>query len=95
MSGFMEILLIVAIILAIFMLPRIMNRKPDRDMPVRNPKMTGWMRLALLGSLLWPALVALYLEPWEAGWQLFLYVAAGPPILAWGFLWVFTGFKKE
>ena len=97
MSGVMEILLIIAIILGIFFLPRLMARKPEGDLQPRDQgfKFTGRMRFAIVASLLWPAIVAFFLKPWEGNWALFFYVAAGPVVLLWGFYWVFSGFRKE
>ena len=97
MSGVMEILLIVAIVLGIFMLPRLMARKPEGDLQSRDQgfKFTGRMRFAIMVSLLWPAIVAFFLEPWKGYWPLFFYIAAGPVALLWGIYWVFSGFRKE
>jgi len=97
MSGVMEILLIVAIILGIFMLPRLMDRKREEDLQLRDQdfRFTGRMRFAIMASLLWPAIVAFFLEPWEGDWPLFFYVAVGPVALLWGIYWVFSGFRKK
>jgi len=93
----MEILLIVAIVLGIFMLPRLMARKPEGDLQPRDQdfRFTGRMRFAIFASLLWPAIVAFFLEPWEGHWSLFFYVAVGPVALLWGIYWVFSGFRKR
>ena len=97
MSGIMEILLIVAIVLGIFMLPRLMVRKPEGDLELRDQgfRFTGRMRFAIFASLLWPALVVFFLEPWKGHWPIFFYVAVGPVVLLWGIYWVFSGFRKE
>jgi len=96
MSGLMEILLIIAIVVGIFFLPGIMNKKSERVTQRLDHvlKISGWMRLAILASLLWPAFVALYLKPWNSHWHIFIYAAFGPVALAWGIFWVFSGFKK-
>jgi len=96
MSGLMEILLIVAIILCIFMLPGLLRRQQENEVRPTDQGLglTGWRRLAILASLLWPALLALYLKPWNSHWHIFLYVAVGPVVLAWGICWVFSGFRK-
>lgn len=93
----MEILLIVAIVLGIFMLPRLMARKPEGDLQLRDQgfRFTGRMRFAIMASLLWAAIVAFFLEPWEGAWLLFFYVALGPVALLWGIYWVFSGFRKK
>ncbi|HHF51509.1 MAG: hypothetical protein JRJ86_00095 [Deltaproteobacteria bacterium] len=97
MSGLMEILLIVAIILGIFMLPRLLRRQQENEVrPAdQGQGLSGWKRLAILASFLWPALLALYLKPWNSHWHIFLYVAVGPVALAWGILWIFSGFRKQ
>lgn len=97
MSGVMEILLIVAIVLGIFMLPRLMARKPEGDLQLRDQgfRFTGRMRFAIMASLLWPAIAAFFLEPWKGDWPLFFYVAVGPVALLWGIYWVLSGFKKK
>jgi len=97
MSGVMEIFLIVAIILGILFLPRIMAKKPEGGLKPRAQgfRFTGGMRFAIVASLLWPAIVAFFMEPWKDNWALFFYVAAGPVVLLWGSYWVFSGFRKE
>jgi predicted Na+-dependent transporter len=97
MSGITEILLIVAIILGLFMLPRLMTRRPEQDHQIRGggQPLTGRMRFAILASLLWPVLVAFFLEPWHSHWVSFFYMAVGPVALIWGIYWVFSGFRKE
>ena len=96
MSGFMEILLIVAVVLAIIMLPRMLNRQEGNENrhPYQGWKITGWKRLAIVASLLWPALFALYLKPWSTEWHPFVYLAFGPVALAWGIFWVLRGFRR-
>jgi len=97
MSGLTEILLIVAIVAGIIFLPGLKNKKSEKTTQLldRVLRISGWMRLAILASLLWPALVALYLKPWNNHWHIFLYVAVCPVALTWGIFWVFSGFKKN
>lgn len=97
MSGLTEILLIVAIVVGILFLPGLKNKKSEKATQLldRVSRISGWMRLAILASLLWPAFVALYLKPWNNHWHIFLYVAVGPVALTWGIFWVFSGFKKR
>ncbi len=69
-SGIQEILLILLIVLAIVFLPRITGR---RQTPVDNGrgrhgpylKLSGPLRLAILGSIAWLFLTAVYFEPWH------------------------------
>jgi multisubunit Na+/H+ antiporter MnhB subunit len=98
MSGLMEILLIVVIALGIFVLPRLLAGRPEKELHsrVRFFKLSGWMRLAVMVSFLWPALLALYLKPWSSHhWSAFFYVAVGPVTLTWGIFWVVSGFRKK
>jgi hypothetical protein len=95
MSGFMEILLIIVVILAVIMLPRLLKRQEENETrePFQGFKLSGWKRLAIMASLLWPAFFALYLKPWNSGWPPFLYLAFGPVVLAWGLFWILRGFR--
>jgi len=97
MSGVMEILLIVAIILGILMLPRMLRRTQENDIHQADQgmRLTGWQRLAIIVSVLWPALLALYLKPWHSDWLIYLSVAVCPVGLAWGVYWIFSGFRER
>jgi hypothetical protein len=97
MSGLTEILLIVAIFLAVFLLPRMMSKPSESNAQRRDRgiRFTGWQRLAIFASFLWPALLALHLKPWKGHWFYFLSVAIGPVALAWGVFWVVSGFKNK
>jgi uncharacterized membrane-anchored protein YitT (DUF2179 family) len=97
MSGLMEILLIVVIILGIFTLPGFLRRRQKYEIQRIDQGLilTGGKRLAILASLLWPALLALFLKPWDSHWQIFLYAAFGPVVLAWSISWVLSGFRKQ
>ncbi|PKN71171.1 MAG: hypothetical protein CVU54_01760 [Deltaproteobacteria bacterium HGW-Deltaproteobacteria-12] len=91
-----EILVVVAIALAIFFLPRLMGSKPA---PVKNspelvPALKGWMRLAILVTIFWVAGSAAFLQPWEKNTILFLYVGLGPVVAGWGAFWVWAGYHK-
>ena len=97
MSGFMEILVVVAIVLGIILLPRRLSRQQDNT--VRNQGksagLTGWTRLSLFASIVWPAFLAFYLRPWEAHWPVFLCLAFGPVAVIWGVFWVISGFREK
>ena len=96
MPGFTETLIIIAIILAIIVLPKRFGRKPE---PVikrikKRIKLTGWTRIAILSSILWLAFSTLYLTPWNNGWTFYIYAGPGPVALFWGIFWIILGFKK-
>jgi hypothetical protein len=97
MSGLAEILLIVAIILGIILLPRTLHRAQENDTPQADQglRLTGWHRLAIIASLLWPVLLTFYLKPWRGDWLIFVSVAVFPVGLAWGVYWIFSGFRDR
>lgn len=96
-SGIQEILVLVIIILGILFLPRILNRGGDKPAGQVKPTilLTGRMRLAIAASVLWPALIAVYLQPWKQEPTPFLYLGIGPVAVVWLIYWVFTGFKEK
>jgi len=91
-----QILVIIAIALAIFMLPRLAGKRVEKKgSATRNIlEINGWLRLAIMVSILWPAGAALYLKPWNGQWPMFLYMGTAPVILFWGIFWVLSGFLK-
>ena len=97
MSGLTEILLIIAIILGILVLPKRLRRPQEvyRRRLDQLLELTGWHRVAIVASILWPALLALYLEPWNTGWLMFLFIGVFPVGLGWGIYWVLSGFRKR
>jgi hypothetical protein len=100
-SGIQEILLLLIILLAILFLPRVIAQFRATDAkkprPVRKPlHISGRLRLALTASLLWPLGVAVYFKPWRAGTlEPFLYFGVGPVFLAWGIVWIISGFARQ
>ena len=97
-SGIQEILVLVAIILGILFLPRILNRG-QKEEKAAAPKpaavFSGKMRLAIAASVLWPSVVAAFMQPWEDDIVPFLYIGLGPALLGWIIFWVYTGFLKK
>ena len=96
-SGIQEILVLIIIILGILFLPRILNRGGEK--PVRRVKpavvLTGRMRLGIAASVLWPLLIAAFIQPWKKDLFTYLYLGLGPVAVVWIVYWVFTGFKKK
>lgn len=93
-SGIQEILVLVIIILGIFFVPRMLNRR-EESAPERPPiAISGKMRLAIAASILWPALMAGYFQPWKSNLVMFLYVGPGPVLFVWIVYWVFVGFRR-
>ena len=95
-SGIQEILVLVIIILGILFLPRILNRGQEKQTVGVKPAvaLSGKMRLAIAASVLWPALIAAYMQPWNQGLISFLYFGPGPVLVVWLIYWVTTGFKN-
>lgn len=101
MPSITELLIIVAIILAIFVLPKRLNRKSEpvrRGPDKQGSRLTGWQRMAILLSILWLSFLALYLKPWMIGmkeWYIYIYAAIAPVTIYWGIYWIYCGFKKK
>ena len=96
-SGIQEILVLVIIILGILFLPRILHRGGEKPSAPVKPAvhLTGRMRLGIAASVLWPALVAAFMQPWKQGLFPYLYIGLGPVAAVWLIYWVFTGFKEK
>jgi len=97
-SGIQEILVLVAIILGILFLPRILNRGQEgKKTAAPRPAVviSGRMRLAMAASVLWPAAIAAFMQPWKSDLYGFLYIGLGPVIIGWIIFWVYTGFLKK
>ena len=96
-SGIQEILVLVIIILGILFLPRILNRGAERRPAAPRPAVaiSGKMRLALSATVLWPAVMAAVLQPWNKDLFLYLYIGLGPVAFIWMIYWVLTGFRKR
>ncbi len=96
-SGIQEILVLVIIILGILFLPRIWNRGQETRSAASSPTFTlsGRIRLALAASVIWPALIAAFLQPWKQDLIRYLYFGPGPVVVLWIVYWVITGFKNK
>lgn len=93
-----EILVVAAVVAAIFFLPRLFGRKPAPESPPAErrlaPPLTGRIRLAILITVLWVAGWAAVLKPWQGNEFLFVCLTLGPILLIWGGIWVWFGFRK-
>ncbi len=96
-SGIQEILVLVIIVLGILFLPRILNRGQEQQTVAAKPVvvLTGRMRLAIAASVLWPAVVAAFMQPWKQDLFSYLYLGPGPVLVVWILYWVITGFRKK
>jgi hypothetical protein len=96
-SGIQEILVLVVIILGILFLPRILNRGQEKNSAVPRPTIviSGKMRLAMAASVLWPAVMAVFMQPWQKDLFHYIIIGIGPVVLLWIIYWVLTGFRKK
>ena len=89
-----ELLVLAAIALAIFYLPRMMGRRHAPEPALRRSSLTGRQRLAVLLTLFWIAASATLLKPWEKDPLPFVYLGLGPTTVLWGAFWVWLGYRK-
>jgi hypothetical protein len=96
-SGIQEILVLVIIILGILFLPRILNRGQEKQSIEAKPLvvLTGRLRIAIAASILWPAVIAAFMQPWKQEPIPYLYLAIGPVAMVWILYWVLTGFRRK
>lgn len=99
-SGLQEIFLILLVVLAIFLLPRLTGRRQAAAVPGPvnrrpRPRLSGPLRSAILASLAWLFLTAVYYEPWQRDLARYLFAGAAPVSLFWGILWIVAGFRNR
>ena len=85
MTGFQEILLLIVLIAAILLFPRMTPAaKANRAAGAkrRGPLFSGPVRLAILASLLWPVVLAVATRPWSDSQNLMLFLLVGPAPVA-------------
>ncbi len=96
MTGIQEILVLVLIVLAVFFIPRITARKSNHSSSVsQKSALSGKMRLAIMGTVVWPLACAVWLKPWNANYLPFLIIVFSPLVVFWGGWWVLAGFQKK
>jgi len=99
-SGIQEILLLLVIVVALIMLPRILERgRRSSPSPASLSKgrlpLTGRMRLAIFASVIWLLGSAVYFQPWRNDLATFFYYGLLPVALIWGLIWVVAGFRSR
>ena len=99
-AGSQEIFVLIVIAVLVFLLPRMFSRNQskktsDASFSATVSMLSGRMRLAVIASMIWPALIAGYLKPWADGWDPFLYIGIGPVLLGWSIRWIAGGFRKH
>ena len=97
MSGFQEILLILALVFILFFLPRMVSRPAEPAKPPPRPAfkpLYGRWRLALVISAAWLTAAAMWLRPWVKAPLMFLGIGVVPVLIFWGGVWVAAGYRK-
>jgi uncharacterized membrane protein (DUF4010 family) len=95
MAGFQEILVLVAIVLAVFFIPRITSKRPMARQVKRKPGLSGKMRIAIAASIVYPFLPAVYFKPWQQNLASLALFGIVPVLLGWLAAWVYAGFRKK
>lgn len=94
MAGFQEILILVAIVLGIFFIPRITSKKLILRQVKPRPRITGKMRIAIAATIVYPLFPALYFRPWQQNVSSLVLFGTVPVLLGWLAAWVYAGFRK-
>jgi hypothetical protein len=98
-SGLQEILLLLVIVVALLVLPRLLDRGRVSSAPPGSkrvmPPLSGRMRLAVVISVLWLLGAAVYIQPWRSDTSAFFFYGLLPVALFWGLVWVAAGFRAR
>ncbi len=97
MTGVNEILVLILLIVAILILPRMFRSgSVKNEASAKNLfHLKPLARAGIVLSLLYPVFFALYLKPWEGGQMIsFFSIGILPVILAWSVVWIVTGRKS-
>ena len=97
MFGYQEILIISAIIVGVLVVPRVLKPPPRQAPRLVKPKwqLTAGWRLAIAASVIYPFVVAAYMQPWRNDMIAFFYAGIGPVVTGWLLFWVIRGFLKK
>ena len=95
MPSVQEILVVGALAVLVFYLPKRAGAGPKTRPRNMLSKISGIMRLAIVASLLWLALSAVIWRPWQGSSLPFGCWGAGPVVVGWSLYWVFLGFRKK
>ena len=96
MTGATEILVLILLILAILILPRMFKSTPQNKRPLSKqlPQLRPITRAGIIMTLVYPAGMALYLKPWESHLIGFLSFGVLPVFLSWSLVWILSGKKN-
>jgi len=96
LAGIQEILTILLILMAIIILPRIMNsRKTATQITRKKIRLTGRIRMGIVLSIIVPVTAALLLKPWQHNMVSFIATGIIPVAAGWAVFWIFSGFKQS
>ena len=95
MAGFQEILIVVAIVLGIFFIPRIMSKRPAPRAAKPKQKISGKMRIAIAAYHRLPHFPGCLFSALATEFNLVgVLIGIVPVLLGWLVVWVFAGFRK-
>jgi hypothetical protein len=94
-SGIHEIIVVLVILLILFYLPKRAAGNRVEKSQAYLVHLSGKMRLAIFVSSIWLAVMAYFFPPWQEKLSAFIYLGAGPVALAWGIIWVVTGYRNR
>ncbi len=95
MPGIQEILVVGAVAVLFFYLPKRGIANPKAGANNLLSRISGTMRLAIVSSLLWLALSAVIWHPWQGDWLSFICWGPGIVVVVWSLYWVVVGFRKK
>ena len=95
MTGISEILVLILLICAVLIVPRMMA-PASKKTAARTVKkrLSAKMRAGIVLSALVPVVAALLLRPWSGNITLFVIAGILPVALAWGCFWIISARKN-
>jgi len=95
-SGIQEILVIVLLIVALLVVPRMFGNRHRSSAPKPpRPPLSGPIRLAIIASIAWPLAMAALLQPWHHQWLIFSGLGLAPVLTGWSVAWVLHGYRRR
>ncbi|MFU8769427.1 MAG: hypothetical protein ACNA7H_06780 [Desulfotignum sp.] len=88
MTGISEILVLILLISGILILPRMLKPPSAGSSGKKTADLSRKKRAAIVASVLFPAVCALVIKPWEGSFLLFGLSGLVPVALAWAIYWV-------
>ena len=95
MAGISEILVLIFLICALLILPRMIKSSPSRiGSPRKTRSLSVRMRTGIVLSILFPVISGLILKPWNGSPVRFFTIGILPVALCWGLFWIISGRKN-